>query len=83
MRVQLKTALSIAASLLLLFAPTSAQAQKKKGKKGGTPTAAPSKKTGPKPYAKVITKDAESESGLFSVHRVDEKYYFELPNELL
>jgi len=83
MRVQLKTALSIAAALLLLFAPTSAQAQKKKGKKGGTPTAAPSKKTGPKPYAKVITKDAESESGLFSVHRVDEKYYFELPNELL
>src|SRR2546426_802842 len=32
-----------------------------------------------KPYNKVITKDAKSERGLFSVHRVDEKFYFEIP----
>jgi hypothetical protein len=36
-----------------------------------------------KPYDKVITKDAISDDGLFMVHRVDKKYYFEIPNKLL
>jgi hypothetical protein len=31
-----------------------------------------------KPYDKVITKDAISDDGLFMVHRVDKKYYFEI-----
>ena len=44
---------------------------------------APTKKDGPKPYAKVITSNAESQKGLFTVHRVGEKHYFELPNDLL
>ena len=78
-----KGVLLLATIFSFLLATPSAQAQKKKSKKGVTPTAAPSKKLGPKPYSKVITKDAESETGLFSVHRVDEKYYFELPNDLL
>lgn len=32
-----------------------------------------------KPYNKVITKDAKSERGLFTVHRIDDKFYFEIP----
>ena len=32
-----------------------------------------------KDYDKVITKDAISDKGLFDVHLVDEKYYFEIP----
>src|SRR5437879_92886 len=32
-----------------------------------------------KPYNKVITKEAKSERGLFMVHRVEEKFYFEIP----
>jgi len=32
-----------------------------------------------KPYNKVITKEAKSEQGLFAVHRVEEKFYFEIP----
>jgi hypothetical protein len=32
-----------------------------------------------KPYNKVITKEAKSERGLFMVHRVDDKFYFEIP----
>ena len=85
MKIQLKfrAGLTILVILFFFLAAPSAQAQKKKSKKGSTTSAAASKKTGPKPYSKVITKDAESETGLFSVHRVDEKYYFELPNELL
>src|SRR5207248_661364 len=32
-----------------------------------------------KPYNKVITKEAKSERGVFAVHRVEEKFYFEIP----
>ena len=36
-----------------------------------------------KPYNKVITKEAKTERGLFLTHRVDDKFYFEIPtNEL-
>src|SRR6266404_3883829 len=36
-----------------------------------------------KPYNKVITKEAKTERGLFWVHRVEDKFYFEIPtNEL-
>ena len=36
-----------------------------------------------KPYDKVITKEAVSDSGLFIVHRVDEKFYYEIPKAQL
>ncbi len=36
-----------------------------------------------KPYGKVITKDAVSQEGLFTVHKVKDKWYFELPDSLL
>ncbi|MEM6517512.1 MAG: zinc-dependent metalloprotease [Bacteroidota bacterium] len=36
-----------------------------------------------KPYNKVITKEAQTDEGLFSVHKVGEKYYFEIPNNYL
>jgi hypothetical protein len=47
-------------------------------------TAAP--KTVPnriRPYNEVITAKAVTKQGLFSVHKVDEKYYFEIPDSLL
>lgn len=37
---------------------------------------------GPKPYDKVITKDAVSEYGFIAVHKVDDKYYFEIPDSI-
>lgn len=37
---------------------------------------------GPKPYRDVITTKAISDAGLFTVHKVEEKYYFELPDSL-
>ena len=36
-----------------------------------------------KPYDKVVTKEAVSDSGMFIVHRVDDKYYYEIPNAKL
>jgi hypothetical protein len=37
----------------------------------------------PKPYNKVITDKAVSDAGVFTIHKVDEKYYFEIPDSLL
>ena len=36
-----------------------------------------------KPYAEVITAAAVTDEGLFDVHRMDEKLFFEIPNDLL
>ncbi|WGK65424.1 zinc-dependent metalloprotease [Croceiramulus getboli] len=35
-----------------------------------------------KDYDKVITKEAKSDPGLFTVHRVDEDYFYEIPDSL-
>jgi hypothetical protein len=35
--------------------------------------------TDPQPYEKVITKEAKSKKGLFTVHQVKDKYYYEIP----
>jgi hypothetical protein len=40
-------------------------------------------RTGIKNYNDVITKDAVSDKGLFTVHKVIDKYYFEIPDSLL
>ncbi len=36
-----------------------------------------------KAYDEVITEDAESDDGLFTVHQVDDKVYYEIPDSLL
>jgi len=33
----------------------------------------------PQPYEKVITKDAKSRKGIFVVHQIKDKYYYEIP----
>ena len=40
-------------------------------------------KTVMKPYKAVITKDAVSDSGVFTIHKVGEKYFYEIPDSLL
>ena len=37
---------------------------------------------GPRPYTEVVTPDAETDEGLFTVHRVDDKLLFEIPDSL-
>lgn len=41
------------------------------------------KKITVKPYNQIITKKAITNSGLFKVHKVEDKYYFEIPDSLL
>ena len=40
------------------------------------------KKDAVKKYSEVITSEAVSDSGLFNVHMVDDKYFYEIPDEL-
>jgi Met-zincin/Domain of unknown function (DUF5117)/Domain of unknown function (DUF5118) len=47
----------------------------------GSAPAAP--KAGPKPYKEVITEKAKTQKGLFIVHKVEDKYYFEIPSTVL
>ena len=36
-----------------------------------------------KPYDEVITDEAQTDEGLFTVHKVDDKFYYEIPDSLL
>ena len=40
------------------------------------------KKDAIKPYAKVITKDTQSDEGLFTVHKIDDSFFYEIPDTL-
>jgi hypothetical protein len=81
----------IAASLAaFMCAPLSMEAQSKRSKRNKknaeeVTAQSPEKKTETtiKEYSKIITKNAISDEGLFTVHKVDKKYYFEIPNKLL
>jgi hypothetical protein len=73
---------------ILMGSVISVQAQKKKKKNAPEETAeaAPKKKedkNGVKPYSKVITSEAKTDEGLLSVHRVNDKFYYEIPSTLL
>ncbi len=35
----------------------------------------------PRPYNRVITRDAKTRRGMFAVHRVNDKLYFEIPRK--
>lgn len=39
--------------------------------------------TGPRPYSEIITNKAKTSKGLFTTHRIDDKFYFEIPDSLL
>ena len=46
------------------------------------PGAGASSKSGIKPYKDVITDKAKTDNGLFKVHHLDNKYYYEIPDSL-
>ncbi len=72
--------------LLLLFIVLgsfqTAEAQLFKKKKKTTEQKKDSKPEDIQPYDKVITKEAKTDVGLFSVHEVDDKHYYEIPDSL-
>ena len=66
---------------LLSFQTTEAQIFKKKKKNTETAAEKPNKDK-IQPYDKVITKEAKTDAGLFDVHIVDDKHYYEIPDSL-
>ncbi|WKN40553.1 zinc-dependent metalloprotease [Tunicatimonas pelagia] len=70
-------------ALTLIYSPD-LQAQRKKKKKNQEEETSKKSKDSPiKPYSEIITDEAETDTGLFSVHKVEGKYYFELADSLL
>jgi hypothetical protein len=63
-----------------------AQKKKKKAQEQPVPTAparpTPAPTNGPKPYSDVITAKAKTKEGLFKVHQIDDKYFYEIPDSL-
>jgi len=67
------------------FSTTEAQSFKKKRKKASKNSDKPKpkpKKGEIQPYGKVITKDAVTDEGLFKVHSLKDKYFYEIPDSL-
>ncbi len=50
---------------------------------GGGPGARGESDDGPKPYAEVVTEEAVTDSGMVHIHKVDDQYLFEIPEEIL
>ncbi len=73
--------------VLLLIGPAGfSQKKKKKNKKNEETEQAPPKKKNDspiKPYGEVVTGEAVTDDGLFTLHKVKDKYYFEVPDSLL
>ncbi|MDG5489937.1 zinc-dependent metalloprotease [Psychroserpens sp. SPM9] len=77
--------LLLVVSVFFVAASCSSTKKASKSKAGATAAKAPAKKPGKndiKPYNKVITKDAKSDAGLFTVHSLDDKFYYEIPDSL-
>ena len=81
--------LRVFALAMLLIASSCTTAKKAKeaeqAKKTAQANAKPKtngKKNGIKPYDQVITKDAKTDTGLFDVHEIDGKYFYEIPDSL-
>lgn len=68
--------------LLGSFQTAEAQLFKKKKKETEQKKEAKPKPGDIQPYDKVITKDAKTDDGLFSVHTVDDKHFYEIPDSL-
>lgn len=66
---------------------TNAQSTKNKKRKSKnqveTPAPEKKKEEAIKPYDKVITKEAVTDEGLFKVHKIKDKYFFEIQDSLL
>jgi hypothetical protein len=78
---QLKLLSIVVLSVGLLGACASTQSAQDKSK-GNGPSSAESD-NGMKPYSEVITDEAETDTGLFDVHKIDKDYFYEIPDSLL
>lgn len=78
----IKTTSRVLFGILMLFVSTILTAQQGRPQSGDT-TRPTGQRTAPRPYKEVITDKAITMNGFFKVHKVDDKYYFEIPNDML
>lgn len=85
----MKKIFSLSLLLLAFVSFESCLSIKLTSKKKTAAAAKAAKKPDPKPkkgdiqpYGKVITKDAKSDEGLFTVHKIDDSFFYEIPNTL-
>ena len=88
MNTKTKTLAVAGMCFLCAFGSNAAFAQKKSKKKNATtavatPPAPPVKKEGIKPFSEIITAKARTKNGLFKTYKVDDKWFFEIPDTLL
>ncbi len=75
----LRTLVALAALAAVVHAPLSAQRPRPGQQQGQEGQQQRGQQEGPKPYREVITAQAVSDTGVFLVHRVNEKLYYEIP----
>ncbi len=76
--------LTLCSSLMFACATAKKTAQTKNSQPPTSKPQTPTSKQGKiKDYDKVITKDAKTDEGLFHVHLVGDKYYYEIPMQYL
>ncbi|WP_247231872.1 zinc-dependent metalloprotease [Telluribacter sp. SYSU D00476] len=84
--------ISLLLAMALLTVTPGAIAQKKKKKEEEKPAAtattparpaSASRSTTIKPYGDVITSKAKTDEGLFKIHKVEDAYYYEIPDSLM
>src|SRR5258708_4960878 len=86
----MKAKFFILTAFSFFFLSTTMLAQKK-GKKDSAPAPVQAKSdttkskptSGPQPYKKLITAKAKTQKGLFTVHKINGDYYFEIPDSVI
>ena len=81
MKLKLYPILAFAFSVMTVVSCASSK-QAKKGAGTASTEKEEKSKNGMKPYDKVITNDAISDAGLFTIHKVNDDYFYEIPDSL-
>jgi hypothetical protein len=68
---------------IIVCAINPVHAQDKKGQRNESALSEKEERTDLPPYDKIITSRAKSDEGLFNVHKIDDKYFFEISDTLL
>ena len=74
---------AVIAALLIISCASVKVSSKQKGTAATAQKSSKKEKKGAiQPYSKVITKEAVTDEGLFDIHKIDEKYFYEIPDSL-
>ncbi len=70
-------------AFMVMTCSSTKEVSKSKATVSSGPVSSPEKSNGDmKPYDKVITSSAKTDKGLFTVHKIDENYFYEIPDSL-